>query len=292
MQQRLDTGKYSGDVLVTPAFGVKGRKPELGSFGASLGVDMRVQTNRRKDIGLTATKLDTQFNQGKDLIPFMAIKAWKTGVAKGNVQPYVKNHLNPPPIHPHDLKRTLESFYSPSDGSAESAESKQEPVAYSVKREELETLSSLASLDSTTIEPLLTTLSLQNASRKQLQKFNVDRMVSVFSRKDGDTGSPEVQGIVLGRDANQVAAVFTVKIMHLSDHLHRNKVKDKLAVRKRDQFIHKRRKILLYLKRTVRRQVASANSLKNLQGFVETCKALGVDPLSIVGSYKTAIASG
>jgi hypothetical protein len=40
--------------------------------------------------------------------------------------------------------------------------------------------------------------------------------------------------------------------MHLSDHLHRNKVKDKLAVRKRDHFIQKRRKILLYLKRTVR----------------------------------------
>jgi ribosomal protein S15P/S13E len=39
--------------------------------------------------------------------------------------------------------------------------------------------------------------------------------------------------------------------MHLSDHLHRNKVKDKLAVRKRDHFIQKRRKILLYLKRTV-----------------------------------------
>jgi hypothetical protein len=181
LNKRLLEGRFSGDVRVAPAFGVKHRKPELGCFGAKYGVDMRVQTNRRQDLNLTSSINDFTFNNGNDLIPFMAIKAWKQMPIKSAVQPYVKNQLDPPEIVKHDLKATLDTFYT---GQVEQT---QKPFAYSIQPHEHQLVSSLSS-------SLFKTYSLENASRKQLQKFNVQRMVDIFSKKDGDTGAPEVQG--------------------------------------------------------------------------------------------------
>jgi hypothetical protein len=39
-------------------------------------------------------------------------------------------------------------------------------------------------------------VSLQNANAKAIQLWNVQRCIDWFGRKEGDTGSPEVQGRV------------------------------------------------------------------------------------------------
>ncbi|KAJ3013843.1 hypothetical protein HKX48_005494 [Thoreauomyces humboldtii] len=97
-------------------------------------------------------------------------------------------------------------------------------------------------------------LSLENGNQKQINKYNTDRCVQMFGRAPTDTGSPEVQ-----------AAVFTVRIKAIEDHLSTHK-KDMSTKRQLEKWVSKRMKILKYLRRT------------NLQKFVETCQALGVDP--------------
>ncbi|KAI9100414.1 hypothetical protein DFS34DRAFT_578708 [Phlyctochytrium arcticum] len=97
-------------------------------------------------------------------------------------------------------------------------------------------------------------LSLENANKKELTKFNVGRCVTLFGREAHDTGSPEVQ-----------AAILTVRIESMRDHLiaHRKDISTK---RKLEQWVSKRTKMLKYLRRT------------DLPKFVETCKVIGVEP--------------
>ncbi|KAI8807971.1 hypothetical protein BJ742DRAFT_772562 [Cladochytrium replicatum] len=100
-------------------------------------------------------------------------------------------------------------------------------------------------------------LSIANASAEARRKFNIARVVETFGRRPFDSGSPEVQ-----------AAVFTVRIKAMQDHLETHK-KDMTTKRKLEGWIGKRAKILRYLRRV------------NLEQYVVVCRALGVDPNAI-----------
>ncbi|KAF8965349.1 hypothetical protein BGZ46_000610 [Entomortierella lignicola] len=78
---------------------------------------------------------------------------------------------------------------------------------------------------------------LENGNAKQITLENVRRAREAFQREEGDTGSPEVQ-----------AAVMTVRILNLNEHVINNK-KDKHNYRRLRILIHQRQKILKYLKK-------------------------------------------
>ncbi|KXS21914.1 hypothetical protein M427DRAFT_51291 [Gonapodya prolifera JEL478] len=82
--------------------------------------------------------------------------------------------------------------------------------------------------------------SLENAGQREVVGWNVKRVRAVFGRGSSDTGSPEVQ-----------AAILTVRILNLEKHLSNCTKRDIDARRKLDDYTHQRRKLLLYLKRTV-----------------------------------------
>ncbi|ORY43110.1 hypothetical protein BCR33DRAFT_717844 [Rhizoclosmatium globosum] len=100
-------------------------------------------------------------------------------------------------------------------------------------------------------------ISLENASAKEINKFNTKRVMEIFARKAFDTGSSEVQ-----------AAVFTIKINAMQNHIAQYK-KDKSSKRQLQAILSKRAAVLKYLRR------------KDLPKFVETCRALGVEPDTI-----------
>ncbi|KAF9977643.1 hypothetical protein BGZ73_005359 [Actinomortierella ambigua] len=79
---------------------------------------------------------------------------------------------------------------------------------------------------------------IENANAKQVVLENVRRARLAFQRAEGDTGSPEVQ-----------AAVMTVRIHNLHDHIMRNR-KDKHNYRRLRVLVHQRQSILKYLKKT------------------------------------------
>ncbi|KAJ3159633.1 30S ribosomal protein S15 [Geranomyces michiganensis] len=106
-------------------------------------------------------------------------------------------------------------------------------------------------------EMLRRILSLENANKSQINKFNVDRCVQVFGKTPVDTGSPEVQ-----------VAVLSIKITAMRDHLATHK-KDMSTKRQLEKWVSQRMKMLKYLRR------------KNLAKFVETCRAVGVEPETI-----------
>ncbi|KAI8050813.1 hypothetical protein BDF22DRAFT_693554 [Syncephalis plumigaleata] len=80
-------------------------------------------------------------------------------------------------------------------------------------------------------------IGLDTANSKEIVRWNVQKAVDEFGRAEADTGSPEVQ-----------AAVWTVRIRNLERHLtdHRKDVHNRRNYR---QLIHKRAKMLRYLKR-------------------------------------------
>lgn len=80
-------------------------------------------------------------------------------------------------------------------------------------------------------------LSLQNASQREVKKLAIDYAVKEFARFEGDTGSSEVQ-----------AAVATIKIHYLANHLKENK-KNIPSLRKLEIMVQGRQRILKYLKR-------------------------------------------
>ncbi|KAJ3333150.1 30S ribosomal protein S15 [Blyttiomyces sp. JEL0837] len=100
-------------------------------------------------------------------------------------------------------------------------------------------------------------LSLENAGKRQINKWNRARVVELFGRKPFDTGSPEVQ-----------AAVLSVKIEAMRSHLEMHR-KDMSSKRKLQAILSQRASMLKYLRR------------KDLPRFVETCRALGVEPDTI-----------
>ncbi|KAJ2846796.1 hypothetical protein IWW36_004177 [Coemansia brasiliensis] len=80
-------------------------------------------------------------------------------------------------------------------------------------------------------------VALENSNAKGVVHYNIRRAVETFGRSADDSGSPEVQ-----------AAVWTVRINQLEDHLRINR-KDHQNRRAYTKLLHKRAKMLKYLKR-------------------------------------------
>ncbi|KAJ2637885.1 hypothetical protein GGF40_002038 [Coemansia sp. RSA 1286] len=80
-------------------------------------------------------------------------------------------------------------------------------------------------------------VALENANSKAVVQYNVGRALETFGRSEGDSGSAEVQ-----------AAVWTVRINNLEDHLRINR-KDHQNRRAYTKLLHRRAKMLKYLKR-------------------------------------------
>ncbi|KAJ2345828.1 hypothetical protein IWW50_005586 [Coemansia erecta] len=80
-------------------------------------------------------------------------------------------------------------------------------------------------------------IALENSNAKGVVHYNIKRAVDTFGRTEGDSGSAEVQ-----------AAVWTVRINQLEDHLRANR-KDHQNRRAYTKLLHKRAKMLKYLKR-------------------------------------------
>ncbi|KAJ2082154.1 hypothetical protein H4R24_001782 [Coemansia sp. RSA 988] len=102
-------------------------------------------------------------------------------------------------------------------------------------------------------------VALENSNAKGVSRYNVHTAVEMFGRTEGDSGSPEVQ-----------AAVWTVRINQLEDHLRANH-KDHQNRRAYTKLQHKRAKILKYLKR------------KSLERYYVCLKQLGLTKDMVVG---------
>ncbi|CAB4475891.1 S15/NS1 RNA-binding domain-containing protein [Rhizophagus irregularis] len=100
---------------------------------------------------------------------------------------------------------------------------------------------------------------LHNASSKGILLHNIQLAIKEFARKEGDTGSAEVQ-----------AAVWTAKILNLHEHI-KNNHKDKHNYRALRYMVHKRQRILKYLK------------TQSLERYFTCLKKLGLDQKSIEG---------
>ncbi|KAJ2958966.1 hypothetical protein NQZ79_g5520 [Umbelopsis isabellina] len=102
-------------------------------------------------------------------------------------------------------------------------------------------------------------ISLQNANAKAIQLWNTQRCIEWFGRKEGDTGSPEVQ-----------AAILSVRIQNLHSHLQSHK-KDRHNYRELRSMVHQRAKILKYLKS------------KSLTRYQTCLEALGLQARAVEG---------
>ncbi|ORY99200.1 hypothetical protein BCR43DRAFT_455711 [Syncephalastrum racemosum] len=113
--------------------------------------------------------------------------------------------------------------------------------------------------EQTKVEQLQKIVGLQNGNAKAVQLWNVQRALQWFQRKEGDTGSPEVQ-----------AAVYTIRILNLNSHLQQHR-KDKHNYRQLRMMVHKRAKILKYLKR------------KSQDRYHQCLAELGLEPRAVEG---------
>ncbi|KAG5357730.1 37S ribosomal protein S28 [Yarrowia sp. B02] len=105
-------------------------------------------------------------------------------------------------------------------------------------------------------------LSLRNGSSADTLKHKVRLAREEFERFPGDTGSPEVQ-----------AAVNTVRIHHLAEHLRENKqdIQNTIGL---NQLVQDRRKMLVYLKR------------KNPEKYFFTIEKLGLTDTSATEEFQ------
>lgn len=85
---------------------------------------------------------------------------------------------------------------------------------------------------------VLTILNIKNSDAKTRRKLAINRAKQEFAKKEGDTGSPEVQ-----------AAVLTVKIHLGMDHL-KQASKDKAHIQHVRELVQQRQSMLKYLKKT------------------------------------------
>ncbi|KAG7927973.1 hypothetical protein KL925_002331 [Ogataea polymorpha] len=86
-------------------------------------------------------------------------------------------------------------------------------------------------------EVLLRILSMRNTDEQEKNKRMLAMAVAEFGRFEGDTGSSEVQ-----------AAVMTVKLFNLMDHIKKNP-QDKIHIRHARMLTQQRQKLLKYLKK-------------------------------------------
>ncbi|KAI8379766.1 uncharacterized protein BYT42DRAFT_569944 [Radiomyces spectabilis] len=102
-------------------------------------------------------------------------------------------------------------------------------------------------------------VSLQNGNAKAVQLWNIQKAIEWFQRKEGDTGSPEVQ-----------AAILTVRIHNLHSHLQQHR-KDNHNYRQLRLMVHQRAKLLKYLKS------------KSLERYQTCLDNLGLQPRAVEG---------
>ena len=120
---------------------------------------------------------------------------------------------------------------------------------------------------------------LRNANAKGIAYENRRRCIEAFSPTGdpNDTGRPEVQGVPLYQrrntwiaDAVRTAAILTMRIRKVWDHLNTYK-KDIFSRRSLRTLVHKRAKVLRYLKRIDRDK------------YDLTLEQLGLEPGSVEG---------
>ncbi|ORZ24438.1 hypothetical protein BCR42DRAFT_402957 [Absidia repens] len=109
------------------------------------------------------------------------------------------------------------------------------------------------------VDTLQKLVGLQNGNAKAVQLWNVHQAIDWFKRKEGDTGSPEVQ-----------AAILTVRIHNLNSHLQQHK-KDKHNYRQLRLMVHQRAKLLKYLKS------------KDASRYHTCLEGLGLEPRAVEG---------
>ncbi|CAJ0823623.1 3994_t:CDS:10 [Entrophospora sp. SA101] len=109
------------------------------------------------------------------------------------------------------------------------------------------------------VQVLKKLVSLQNSDAKAIQLYNIQKAIEEFGGNERNTGTPEVQ-----------AAVYTVRILNLHDHFKKFH-KDLDNYRSLRHLVHKRQKILKYLKRV------------NLERYYKCLERLGLDASVIEG---------
>lgn len=135
------------------------------------------------------------------------------------------------------------------------------------------------------VESFKKIISLQNGNAKAVQLWNIHQAIDWFKRKEGDTGSPEVQGkiylyIVIYQRGGCVlnarilsiflAAILTVRIHNINSHLNQHR-KDKHNYKQLRNMVHQRAKILKYLKS------------KDSARYYACLNELGVEPRAVEG---------
>ena len=119
-------------------------------------------------------------------------------------------------------------------------------------------------------EAMARLIDLTNANSKAVISANVETAVSHFGRFEGDTGSPEVQGIILKcKVIDYEAGVMTVKILALREHMQHN-LQDKRSKRALNQLVHARQKMLKYLRR------------KSPERYINCLQEIGLDDSAVV----------
>ncbi|KAI8888943.1 hypothetical protein K501DRAFT_239699 [Backusella circina FSU 941] len=109
------------------------------------------------------------------------------------------------------------------------------------------------------VEAFKKIISLQNGNAKAVQLWNMHQAIDWFKRKEGDTGSPEVQ-----------AAILTVRIHNINSHLNQHR-KDKHNYKQLRNMVHQRAKILKYLKS------------KDSTRYYTCLNELGLEPRAVEG---------
>ncbi|KAI9271430.1 hypothetical protein BY458DRAFT_509438 [Sporodiniella umbellata] len=109
------------------------------------------------------------------------------------------------------------------------------------------------------VDTLQRLVSLQNGNAKAVQLWNIHQAMDYFKRKEGDTGSPEVQ-----------AAILTVRIHNLNNHLNQHR-KDRHNYKQLRTMVHDRAKILKYLKS------------KHPKRYYTCLDQLGLEPRAVEG---------
>ncbi|RHZ78253.1 hypothetical protein Glove_166g288 [Diversispora epigaea] len=113
--------------------------------------------------------------------------------------------------------------------------------------------------ESEKVKILKSMVGLHNANSQSIMKHNIRKAIEEFARFPNDTGSAEVQ-----------AAIWTVRILNLHEHLQKNH-KDKHNYRNLRTLVHKRQGMLKYLKR------------ESLERYYNCLKKLGLDNKIIEG---------
>lgn len=236
-----EEGKVLGDVVVgslsgTLKLGVQAQKQSEGGSN-----DTDTTTTTTSSIRMPTFRTTTTQTTAKTLdLPPLA-----------SVIPATKDNIITGPYYTHNLTPTEASLLfidAPKASTGQGVTTSGTPIEYDTETVQKATQQA---------EMLRRILSLQNASKKQIQKFDSGRIVQVFGRSESDTGSPQVQ-----------AALFTLRIQSMQEHLEKNKG-DVGTKRQLEKWVSKRKKVLKYLRR------------RDLPRFVEVCRVIGVEGDSI-----------